>query len=289
MRPDLALFAAGQQTQQRCVRRQLVATSKARAIGSYRHLLEDRMADEAASHPVASKQRRLERQQRQQMIQVARQAGGALLAPRPRLRRPVMHPDQGPAGEAALQAQGEFRGSDGQHEIGLAALDLVCGLREPAPQAWQERQRLGHAAERQLLASETGSAGHSSPCAARPRPSNASSPGACWRSACDQPRADRIAPRLTGQQKDPARAPALLPPVNRPLCAGGETVHRWLVRSPADAVAGLCVVARNGWQANGNGRQRAARIAPPAATTPGASAARPSALTREPASSTADP
>ena len=111
-----------------------------------------------------------------------------------------MHPDQGPAGKAALQAQGEFGEGDGQHEIGLAAVNLACGLREPAPQARQERQRLGHAAGRQLLHREQAlqaTARHARPAHAVERQLARRLLAKCLH----QPRADRIAPAHRSTEK----------------------------------------------------------------------------------------
>ena len=226
------------------------------------------MADEAASYPVASKQRRLERQQRQQMIQVARQPGRALVVPRPCLRGAVMHPDQGPAGKAALQAQGEF----GRAMVSTRSVWRRSTSRAACASRRHRRGRSGSVSATlpSASSSETGSAGHSPPCAVRPR---RRTPGArrLLAKCLHQPRADRIAPPLTGQQKDP---PGHLLCPNRPLRRAARRVDGWTDHR-LDAVAG-CAPRPEPGQANGNGAA-GGKIAPPATTTP-ESATRSSAM-----------
>ena len=104
MLPELARSTARQQTQYRSVGRQLVAPAKVRPVRGGIHVLDEGVADEAARHAVAPEERRLERQQRQQMIDGVRQARGTRLAPRPRLRRLILHAHQRSTGKAPLQA-----------------------------------------------------------------------------------------------------------------------------------------------------------------------------------------
>ena len=118
---DLAAAAAGQDAEQRRIAGDAVAAAEARAVAPPPGLLGDRVADEAAGQAVALEERRLERQQRQQVVDVARELRRALLAPGPDLGRHVVHAQHRQAGEPALQAQREARRIDRQREARAGA------------------------------------------------------------------------------------------------------------------------------------------------------------------------
>ena len=151
MLDHLAAPAAGQDADQGRVGGHAVAAAKARAIAALPGFLGDRMADEAAGQPVALEERRLERQQRQQVVDVAGEARGALLAPRPDLGGDVVHAQRRQAAEAALQAQREARRIDRQHQRRPAPPDLADRLAQPLREARQVRHDLGEADQRQFL------------------------------------------------------------------------------------------------------------------------------------------
>jgi hypothetical protein len=204
MSPDLVRAVARQQAQERRIRRQLVASPEARPVGALIHLLHDRMPDEAARHAVTLKDRRLERQERQQMIDVARELERAFLAPSPCLRGPVVHACQWATREPSLQAQAELWRIDGQHHVRPATLDLMRGLAQPAPQARRTRQFLAETKPHRLLHRERAAQA----TARHVRAADAGELEPARRllpERLDQTSADRVARRLTREQKNPSR------------------------------------------------------------------------------------
>ena len=96
-------------------------------------------------------ERRLERQQRQQVIDIARHPRGAILPPRPDLRRDVVHAQQRQASQATLQAQREAWRIDGQNQARPTTADLGDRLAQTSGEMGQVGHDLGEAEQRQLL------------------------------------------------------------------------------------------------------------------------------------------
>ena len=90
MLPDLGNTAARQETDDRYIVRLLVALLEERAITAAAGFLDDGMTNETAVEAVGLEERRLEREQGQQMIDLGAELRGPAAAPGPDLRRHVM-------------------------------------------------------------------------------------------------------------------------------------------------------------------------------------------------------
>ena len=128
------------------------------------------MADEGRGQAVAGEERRLERQQAEQLIPQSVIVPHATLAPCPGLRRDVVHALDAEWLDRLQQSQREAGAVDRHHHVGPARCDVGDRLVQPAPQMAQARQHLqqahqcevlhreqaGEALRRHLLAADAG-------------------------------------------------------------------------------------------------------------------------------------
>ena len=159
------------------------------------------MADEGAGQPFPLEIGRLERQESQQVVQEGRDLARPARPPRPDRRRHVM--DEGDAG--ALQALGDAEAEvgrvDGHHNVGPPAPDLLRRLLQPPDQVGQPGQKLGDPHQRQLVKREQAFQPLGDHAVAAD-PGEADRPVGLPLHGRHQARAEQIAGRLAGDQKD---------------------------------------------------------------------------------------
>ncbi len=176
------------------------------------------MPDIGAGKPDRREIRRLERQQRHQMVVPARHAPRAAGAPRPDHRRDIVNERQGLAlaAQPLRDAPGEARAVDGDERHGLLRDDIGDRLGDAAEDAARLRQHLGDAHDREL------GQGHAAVQALR-RHGLAADPGEAHLAARalaqgrHQLAAEEIARRLAGDEIDERRrrAHAALTPTTK--------------------------------------------------------------------------
>ena len=124
--------------------------ARAGAIGFERHLVGERMADEARIDTMAGVDRWLHREQAQHAVGAAADLLGALLAPRPHRRADVVHGAQTALAQPFLHAEVEVGRVDADEHVRLPGQQALAELAPQAQQARQVTQHLCQSHHRQL-------------------------------------------------------------------------------------------------------------------------------------------
>ena len=151
---DLAAARAGQQREQRLVGRDGELGAQRGGLGRRRlRLGGDRVADEVAGHPRRLHVGRLEREEREHMVDDLGHLRGAARPPGPDRRRDVVDDLQArpqPPG-AAGDTEVEIRAVDGDERVRRGRRHRARGLADAPPEVRHPRQHLGEPHHRELL------------------------------------------------------------------------------------------------------------------------------------------
>ena len=153
---DLAHAGARQQCEHPALRRQGQGGAGVCAVRIQRHLVGQRMSDEARVHPMPRIDRRLHREQAQHEIRAAADLRRAPLAPGPDRRADVVHGLDAGAAQFEFEAKVEIRRIDTDEHIRLGGYQITRQLTAAAKQLEQAAEHLDQAHDRQAFHGEIG-------------------------------------------------------------------------------------------------------------------------------------
>src|SRR6185312_15256314 len=236
----LAAAAAGKHDQHQGLGRDAVLGAKAGAIAGAGAAVDYRVTDAGGRQPLALEIRRLERQQRQQMVVPACDPPRPAAAPRPDHRCDIMDQRQGLAGaaEAMGDAPGETRAVDRHHRIGLGGADRGDRLAHVAEDRPRPRQNLGNPGDGEV--GERHEAFESllrHPLAADAGDLEVAAGSLLERR--DQRTADRIARRLAGDDIDENHSRTRTPTTKMPAASAARATSSRSSSSTAPASAAI--------------------------------------------------
>ncbi len=197
---QLAVAAAGQQGQHTGIRLNAERLARSGAVRLQRNAVSQCVTNTAHSHTMAAIHLFLEGEQGQHQIGRLGNAQHALFTPGPNRRTDVMHGGNTHIAQALLYPQGEIRRVDADKHVRLLLLEVFNQLAANAQQLAQASEHLNQAHDRQPLHRHARL--HALGQHARTADTDKTCIGKALFQRGDQASAQRIAGRLTGDQRD---------------------------------------------------------------------------------------